>query len=156
MRNELSERLRICIAIEASIGEIYGAFAKMFPEATDLWGELKRDEENHASILAIGSRYASLGKLPDFVVPDSLAHMRETLALVDRVKAAIQSKNVSIGEALEMSLKLEQTLEEGYLPDVMRHETGSAIVARLQRLMTDTRSHILKIKDYMNRSDKGI
>jgi rubrerythrin len=156
MRNELSERLRICIAIEAGIGEIYDDFAKMFPGASDLWGELAREEENHASILAIGNRYANLGKLPAIVVPDSLTHMRDTLGFVDIVKATVQSRNVSIDEALEMSLKLEQTLEEGHLPDVMTHETDSEVVARLQRLLADTRSHIVKIKDYMKRSEWSI
>jgi rubrerythrin len=152
MLNELSDRLRICIAIEASIGEIYKEFAKMFPEARDLWGQLALEEENHASILAIESRYANRGKLPDFVVPESLSHMKETLGLVSSVKAAVQSKNVSINEALEMSLKLEQTLEEGHLPDVMTRETQSEIIARLQRLLTDTKSHITLIRDYMKRS----
>jgi rubrerythrin len=156
MRNELSDRLRICIAIEAGIGEIYSEFAKMFPGARDLWGELAREEENHAAILAIGSRYANLGKLPDIVVPDSLTHMRETLELIDKVRTTVQFKNISIDEALKMSLKLEQTLEEGHLPAVMTHETDSPVVARLQRLLADTRSHIVRIKDYMQRSEWSI
>ena len=153
MADELSERLKLCIAIEANIGEIYREFADMFPKARSLWGQLAREEENHASILAVGSRYANLGKLPDYVLPDSLAHMRETLGLVASVRAAAQAKSISINEALEMSLTLEETLEESHLPDMMTRETQSEVVSRLQRLLKDTRSHIVKIKDYMKRSD---
>ena len=154
MIDELPERLRICIAIEAGIGAIYEEFYNMFPDAGDLWGRLAIEEKNHASILAIGSRYANTGQLPDFVVPDSLTHMKNTLGLVGSVKAAAQSKNVSIKDALEMSLKLEQTLEEEHLPDVMIRETDSQIVVRLQRLLTDTKSHIVKIKDYMKMTER--
>lgn len=149
MKNDLPERLKICVAIEAAIAQIYRDFAKMFPQARDLWGELAQEEENHASILAIGSRYADLGKLPDFIVPKSLTHMRDTLGFVSSVEAAAKANNISISEALEMSLKIERSLEESYLLDVMTRETHSEIVARLQKLLSDTKSHILKIQNYM-------
>lgn len=155
MKNDLSERLRICIAIEMGMGEIYREFIRMFPQARDLWGELATAEEKHASILAIGSRYENIGKLPDFVVPDSLSHMKDTLGLIESMKATIRAGNVSISEALEMSLKLENTLEESYFLDVMTGETESETVARLQRLLTDTEAHIKKINDYMKRRGRA-
>jgi len=151
MQNDLSQRLKICIAIETGIGEIYREFSRIFPDGKDLWGELAHEEENHAAILAIGSRYANLGMLPDFIVPDSLSHMRETMGLVDSIKAVAQAGSLSMKEALEMSLKVEQTLEESYLLDVMTRETQSEIVERLRRLLADTESHITRIKDFMRR-----
>ncbi len=149
MKRDLPERIRVCIAIETGIADIYREFMVLFPQAMDLWGKLAMEEENHAAVLAIGSRYADLGKLPDYIVPESLPNMRNTLDLVTAVKRTLKSGGLSLKEALEISLRLEQTLEESYMIDVMTRETESEIVERLQRLMADTKSHITTIKEYM-------
>lgn len=154
MKDDLSERLKMCISIEVLIGEIYREFVQMFPGARNLWEELALEEENHALILAIGSRYEKLGKLPNFVVPDSLSRMKDTLELVESTREKIQNGNISITDALEMSLMLEQTLAESYLLDVMTSETGSEVVSRLQKLITDTKSHIVKVSEYMKKREE--
>lgn len=149
MKRDLPERIKVCIAIETGIADIYREFMVLFPQAGDLWGKLAMEEENHAAILAIGSRYADLGKLPDYIVPESLPNMRNTLDLVTAVKRTLKGGGLSLKEALDISLRLEQTLEESYMIDVMTRETESKIVERLQRLMADTKSHIITIKEYM-------
>jgi hypothetical protein len=110
------------------------------------------DEENHASILVIGSKYNEIGKLPDYIVPESLPHMKSTQELIHDTEQKIKSEQISLKTALDLALALEKTMEESYLPEIMNKETDSEVVQRLKRLLSETQAHISKVKDYMKRS----
>jgi hypothetical protein len=149
MNMNLHERLKACIAIELGVADIYRAFTEMLPEAKEFWYELAMEEENHASILVIGSKYNEIGKLPDYIVPDSLPNMKTTLELVRDIDAKIKSERPSLKTALDMALLLEKTMEESYMPEVLSKETDSEVASRLKKLLADTRKHKVKVAEYM-------
>jgi len=139
------------MAIELGVAGIYKTFSELLPGDKDLWYELAMEEENHASILVIGSKYNEIGELPDYMVPDSLPAMKETIKLVKETEKRALSEPPTLRAALDMSLKLEKTKEESYLPEILAKETDSEVVSRLKRLLTDTKQHIRKIMDYKKR-----
>jgi hypothetical protein len=151
MKNDLSERIKTCVAIESGIADIYHSFARLFPKAKTFWYELAMEEENHASVLLIGSRYVKLGILPNYIVPKSLHKMNSTLQLIDYTKKRIKSDDISMKEALDTAMKLELTMEESYLLEVLTRETNNEVIARLQKLLGDTKLHITKISEYMQK-----
>lgn len=151
MKTKLSERIKTCIAIESGIAEIYHSFSGLFPKAKSFWYELAMEEENHASVLLVGSKYVKSGKLPGYIVPRSLKKMKSTLQLIDDIKEKINSGNISMKEALDMAMKLELTMEESYVLEVLTRETKDEVIARLQKLVGETKVHVTKISEYMQR-----
>ncbi len=151
MKTELSERIKTCIAIESAIAEIYHSFAKLFPEEKNFWYELAMEEENHASVLLEGSRYVELGILPGYVVPKSLRKMKRTLQLIDDTRKEMESGHMSMKEALDAAMKLELTMEESYVLEVLTSETDDEVISRLQKLLSDTKLHITKVSEYIQK-----
>jgi bacterioferritin (cytochrome b1) len=154
MADPLSERLKACIAVESNVAEIYHTFRKMFPEARDFWHQLAMEEENHAAILAVGEGFHRVGKLPDYFVPDSLPLINQSLTFIKEVQRRIEEEDISLKEALELSLQLERTMEESYLYEIITKETDSKMISKLQKLAVDTGSHIKQIEDY--KAGKGL
>jgi hypothetical protein len=151
MDSDLPERLETWISIELGIAGIYHAFSRMFAEAEGFWADLARQEENHATILIVGKRYIQGGQLPQGMVPASLPHMKSTLQLIEAFRKEIAVGRVSPERAQQMGLALEETIEEGYLLEVMTGKTDSEIISRLQRLLLDTRSHVLRIRTFVEK-----
>jgi hypothetical protein len=154
MESELSTRILACIEVESTAAEIYHLFGKMFPEARQFWYDLAMEEENHASILAIGWGLSRVGRLPEHAVPESLPLIRKSLELAQEIKKKAEAGEVTLKEALEMSVELESAITEKYFSEVMTKETDSSAIEKLQRLVTDTESHIKKIRDFM--VEKGL
>lgn len=153
MKKDLHERLKACIGIELGVANIYRTFSEKLPEAKDLWYDLSLEEENHAAILVLGGKYNEMGVLPDNIVPSSMHGIKQTVDLVKETEKRAQSESLSLKAALDMSLKLEKTKEESYLPEILAKETDSEVISRLQQLLNDTKLHILRLSDY--RKQKG-
>jgi rubrerythrin len=114
---ELSERLDACIAVENTIAEIYVDFGNRFPVAMSFFRVLAKEEENHAAILAIGKEFDRVGKLPEDVVPESMPHIHGSLNLIKNVKERIKGREITLKDALEMSLSMEETKVESYVQE---------------------------------------
>jgi rubrerythrin len=152
--DDLFERLRICIAVEEKAAEIYREFASLFPDESGFWNELAKEEDNHAYILAVASGLDRVGRLPNYTVPPHLALIKETMEIAHDVEIKITSSKLSLKEAAESALTLEKSVCESYLRDIMTSDTDSETISKLQRLLTDTDSHVERLRRFM--ADKGL
>lgn len=153
MADELSRRIEGCIAAETGCAEVYRIFGSMLPETRDFWDELAREEDNHAAILAVGRGFQKTGKLSEEVVPVAfpMANIQGTIDLAKDIKAKARDRSISLKEALDMALSLEQTLCESYFEEVRTNKGNSRFAAALQTLLIHTRSHLEKIREFRSK-----
>jgi rubrerythrin len=152
MTGELSKKLVICIAIEATTAEIYRKLARMFRGTRDFWSGLEDSENKHVKILLAAGGYLLDGKMPDHLVPPSLPEIDETYLLVDAAKKRVEGKRLSLKEALEMSLRMENAVGERYLQELMKKEDGSVVISELRRICADEKLHSEMISDFLESS----
>lgn len=143
------ERIEGCIAVEMAFSEMYSAFAAMFPDAGALWRELALEEENHAIILIIGRGFHRAHHLPEQIAPLALPQIEKLLSDIRAVKKRIASGEMTLQQALELALALEDASAEGYLTDVLSKEDDSEIVSSLRKLLLDEKTHREKIAAFM-------
>lgn len=152
MIRTLSEKIKVCIAIETTTAEIYHLLSTEFPEAGAFWHDLALSEENHANILVAGAKYLMTGELPAYIVPDSQDQIDRTFKLVRDSKDEVNGDHLSLKEALSLALKIENSTAESYLQEVMRSETDSPVIAKLQKIRKDELTHIEKIENFTRTS----
>jgi hypothetical protein len=152
MITTLSEKVKVCIAIEAMTAELYHLLSARFPEAKVFWRELALSEENHANILVVGAGYLRTRELPEYIVPDSQELIDGTFRLVRETRDIIQNDQLSLNNALAMALQIENSTAEKYFQEVMFGAANSPVIAKLQKIRKDELTHIEKIKDFMNKA----
>lgn len=152
MVTSLSEKIKVCIAIEATTAEIYHSLSASLPKARGFWRDLALSEENHTNILVVGAGYLSKGELPDHIVPSSQELIDETFRLVRDVKKKIRNEQLSLSDALDLALKIEKSAAESYLQEIVLGQTDDPIIERLQQIRRDELTHIEKIKDFMKKA----
>ncbi|MEJ2695410.1 MAG: hypothetical protein P8013_02065 [Candidatus Sulfobium sp.] len=155
MTNVLAEKVKVCIAIEATTAEIYHLLSARFPGTKAFWRELALSEENHTNILVVGAGYLKTGELPECVVPASQELIDETFRLVRNAKSEIMEKQLSLADALTLVLKIENSIAENYFQEVMRSETDSPVIEKLQKIRKDELTHVEKIEEFMKRAGVG-
>jgi len=149
MHKEMSESLGVCIKIEAMTAEIYHAFNRLFPQVKDFWYDLALSEENHTNILLVAAGLHRARKLTEYIVSPSLSNIQETFTLVSDSRKRIGANNVSIKDAFEIALQIENSTGEDYFQQVMRQETDSEVILGLQKLLVSEQLHSVKIQDFM-------
>lgn len=149
MTSALSEKVRVCIAIESTTAEIYHQLAGKFTEARILWRDLALSEENHANLLIVGAGYLRTGELPESVVPNSQDLIDETFRLVRNAKEEITKDHASVEDIFSLALKIEKSTAESYFQQLMMSEADSPVIAKMQKLRMDELTHIEKIENFM-------
>jgi rubrerythrin len=154
MKGDLSERIEACIDVENAVAEIYNSFSNNLPAARSFFRELSKEEENHATVLAVAMGYHRMERLPEHVVPESLPEIYGTLDLARNIQDKVKSRDISLEEALEMSLSIEKSKAEAYLQETLIKERDERVISNLKKLLVDEKSHIEKITEF--RKNHGI
>jgi hypothetical protein len=147
---DISESLRVCIAVEATTGEIYHALSRLFPQVQSFWRDLALGEENHTQILLEAARLHRAGLLNEYIVPASLPQVYETFHLVRDSKKKVEAETLSLRNAFDMALEIETSTGESYFQEVIRQETDSEVISKLRNLLADEELHKNKIQNIMN------
>ena len=150
MQIDMSENLRVCIAVEATTAEIYHALSRLFPQIKSFWQGLAVSEENHTKILLEAVRLHRAGILNEYIVPASLPHVYKTFALVRDSKKAVEAETLSLRNAFELALAIENSTGESYFQEVISQETNSEVISKLRDLLIDEELHKDKIQKVMN------
>jgi hypothetical protein len=150
MAIDISESLRVCVAVEAVTAEIYHVLDRLFPQVKDLWHGLALSEENHTRILLEAARLHRAGLLNEYIVPPSLPHVYETFALVNDAKKKLEAETPSLKDAFELALEIENSTGESYFQEVISRETDSKVISKLRELLTDEELHKNKIQHAMD------
>jgi rubrerythrin len=150
VNQELSERIEACIVVELLAAEIYLMLADSFPAERGFFMDLCHEEQEHAEILTIGMGFQRVGEVPDYIVPESFLRIYESFTFVKDIKEKIENQKVSLKEALELTLQMEESVAEKHFQDVFSHaESNSYIINKLNTLQSDSKRHADKIKAFM-------
>ncbi len=152
MMGELTRRLVTCIAIEATTEEIYRRLGRTFRGARDFWSRLAEGEKNHVKILLAAGGHHLNGRMPGYLVPPSLSEIDETYRLVSEMKDRVEGGKLSLKEALDLSLQMENAVGERYLQEVLRKGDESAVMEELRLIYREERMHSETISDFMQKS----
>lgn len=154
MKADLSERLRLCIEVEETACEIYTILQDMFPQDRGFFHDMALEEENHASVLTVATGFNRVGKLPDRIVPRSMSPIYKSHDVAIDIRQKITKNDMSIKEALELALQMEESMVESYFYEVMHSKTEDKVMSVLQEMATYSESHTEKIKNFME--EKGL
>ena len=152
MIKTLSEKVKVCIAIEATTAETYHLLSSRFPEASAFWRDLALSEENHANILVVGAGYLRNDELPEFIVPDSQELIDNTFRLVRNAKDRVRQEDLSLADVLNLGLEIENSTAESYFQEIMLGETDNPIISRLQQIRKDELTHVKKMEDFIKKT----
>ncbi len=145
-----STKIEACIQIEISTAEIYHAFAKRFPGARQFWEAIAREEENHALVLIAARRYNAAGRMTGFFAPLSMDMIKETLDGVKGARKRLEDEGLTMRDALETALMLEESVVESYFKDAFSSEPDSEVISVLKKLLLDSKRHAEKITGLMD------
>ena len=145
----MTHKLDSCIKLEIAIGEAYLKLSKMFPEARELFDKLAIEEINHAEILTKSKELNIDGELSEEFVNKLCSMVTEPLVYVQTLKHKIEKKQLSLEEALNFSLKIEQHGAEYYLQATMLQEVTHKAISLLQQLYKANRYHADVIREFM-------
>ena len=135
--------------MENLANELYKVFAEKFPEERDFWLDIARDEQEHASIISmLGASIAEGGA--DFDENRFTAEeIKSSLESVKNSLAEAKSGDISMKDALAMSLELEeQILEHSYFEVFIPRTEG--IRDFIAGVISATKRHRDKIKQKIN------
>jgi len=113
------------------------------------WQGLALSEDNHTNILLEATRLHRTGILNEYIVPASLPHVYETFTLVRAAKKEVEAETLSLRNALEMALEIENSTGESYFQQVISRETDSQVILKLRELLIDEELHKNKIQKVM-------
>ncbi len=147
-------RMDGCIAVEIACAEIYRSLSERFPEAGGLWNVLSGEEKTHAVSLIMGKGGSPEDDVPDISEQHSMPFINEALELARTIKKRLSEGDITLEDALRLSLKLEESAVEGFFWDVFTGEKDPQAVARLKQLIEKKQSHGKKIILFME--ERGI
>jgi len=144
---KIPERIKGCIKVEEAAVFIYRDFMKMFPDEKKFWEGLYKDEKNHAFFLTGADYLKVLTRLPP-----SMPLVKKTLTFANNIIGQIKLNPVLLKDALEMALKLEESMVETYanelIADLKAYEDESFFLD-FEKIFMDEKAYISKIRDMM-------
>jgi rubrerythrin len=149
---ELSDRLNGCIAIEKAVASIYDTFMKLFPNEKDFWESLVKDEFEHSSFLKDAESLKVIDYLPSEAQPPLIPFIVKTLEYAQITHKRIMCNPVSLEEALNIALTLEQSMVETYTNELIADshaDNNKSYFRDVEKMIIGERGHISKIKNLM-------
>ncbi len=149
MKVKSDHRIDGCIAVEIACAEIYRSLSERFPEAGALWNELSGEEKDHAVSLIMAQGGSPEDDAPDITDHYAMPFIKEALELVRTIKKRLASGDITLEDALHLSLELEKSAVEGFFWDVFTGENDMQAVARMKHIIEKEQSHGRKIIGFM-------
>ncbi len=155
MNRTLEQLIDESIKLELNVADLYKIFLNTFPEDSELWSTLVREEEKHADLI---QSMKGTFLLPSQFPSDLLAPSMETLQETNKRLISIlkkYSKEPPLREsAFDIALDIERTSGEFNFQLASEKSPDSGIMKIFQALNKDCRNHTEKIITYMH--SKGI
>jgi rubrerythrin len=138
-----------CIQMEQTVASIYSMFMQLFPEEKMLWEDLLRDETDHALWLTDANYIESIDLLPSNDILPSMKQIEHSLKFADNKRTQIKINPVTMEEALNIALKLEETMVEAFANELKANLFSSDYSSLCEKLLIAEKLHIDKIEDMM-------
>lgn len=149
---QLEDRLRLCISLEDTCSDLYGALRERFKadrEACSLWETLSAQEKEHCAILLLVRVYERMKRLPQDPLGDAPPLVDDTLNQAEALKWRIERGGVPLEDALRMALALEKSTAESYFFEFMDRTADSEVLSPLWGMYEDEQTHVQKIQAFM-------
>ena len=138
-----------CIQMEQTVASIYSMFMQLFPEEKILWEDLLRDETDHALWLTDANFIGSIDLLPSNDILPSMKQIENSLRFADNKRMQIKLNPVTMEEALNIALKLEETMVETFANELKANLFASDYRSLSEKLLIAEKLHIDKIEGLM-------
>jgi hypothetical protein len=138
-----------CIHMEQIVASIYSMFMQFFPEEKIFWEDLFRDESDHALWLTDADYIESIDLLPSTDILPSIKQIENSLRFAENRMLQIKSNPVTMEEALNIALKLEETMVEAFANELKANLFASDYRSLSEKLLIAEKLHIDKIEDMM-------
>ena len=145
-----SNFLEMALHVETLAEKIYFELGELFPEAKSLFERLTCEESRHADIITINMGFLAVDALPPEFAIDMVPLIEDTLAIASIIEKKIEQKDITLAEALQLSIAMEETGAEAYFQKVLRGESTDNALNYVKRFYQDSMHHaelIRKFKD---------
>ncbi|MEW6003027.1 MAG: hypothetical protein AB1638_10330 [Nitrospirota bacterium] len=145
---EIYQLVNCCLFLEKAVASIYSDFMQLFPEEKDFWEALFKDEKRHVSFLIETADQGKFDEMQTKDLPLSMPLYDRTREFVKNINDHIKFDLLSLEDALKIALKLEETMFEIFINQLIANLSPADNEAFLQ-MFTEERTHIDKIRDMM-------
>jgi rubrerythrin len=145
---EIYQVINGCLVMEDTVASIYSYFVQLFPEEKAFWKDLYEDEKSHTSFLIEAADSGNFDKMQAADLGFSMPLLDRTQKFISNVMSRIKLNPVSLEDALNMALKIEETTVEAFTNELMVCLSPADKNAFLNLLMQE-KTHIAKIKNRM-------
>lgn len=155
MKQTLEQLIDGSIKLELNVAEVYKIFLNTFPEDSELWSMLVREEEKHADLIqSMRSSFLLPHQFPSDLLASSMEMLEKTnKGLISFLKK--YSKKPPLREsAFKVALDTERSAGEFHFQLASERLPDSGIMKIFQELNKDCTNHTKKIITYMH--SKGI
>ena len=149
---KLSNKIEGCIEVEEAAASIYNSFINLFPEEEEFWGDLLKDEFDHLNFLKNTDFLNTINKLPIKVESPSVPLIEKTLEFAHKTSEHIISNPISLKDALDITLKLEESIVESYTNTLiadLKALNNKTYFLDFEKLLSEERGHINKVRNMM-------
>ena len=148
---ELPKIIQGCFAMEQTVSIIYKYFMQLYPDDKNFWMDLYQGEIEHASWLSNASFTAMIDLLPSTEIIPTLELVNNSVKFAEEINKAIHTKPLSFEDALDIALKLEETMVETFTNELIANVLSVDYESLSDRIIMAEKEHIAKIEDMMMR-----
>ena len=145
---EIYQIVKGCLVVELAVASIYSGFIHLFPQKRHFWGDLYEDEKKHISFLIEANDSGRFNKMHTEDLGFSMPLLDRTQTFIANISNHIGTNPVSLEEALNMALQMEETKVEAFANELIANLSSADNEAFLQLLMEE-KTHIAKIRNLM-------
>ena len=158
--NKIREILETSFRVETLAEKIYLDLSALFPEARALFEKLACEEARHADIVAINIKLLEVDALPPEFSIDLAPLIRDTISIASVLEAKIGTRAITLSEALDLSIAMEETGVEAYLQQIMHAESEHDALNYVKKFCKDSEFHADLIREFkevldLNRTGPG-
>jgi hypothetical protein len=148
--DEVIHTVDALVQVEKTVGEFYGCCSEIFPDESDFWLKLARDEFLHSDVLA--KLHALIIRKPHRFMqgnPFPIGALRTFISQVHADREKLMTGALTMHDALVAAYHIERTIIEYKYLEVIKTEKPEYLEA-LSNLETATFKHREKIKKKMD------
>jgi hypothetical protein len=155
MKQTLEQLIDESIKLELNVAGVYRIFLNTFPEDSELWSKLIREEEKHADLIqSMRSSFLLPRQFPSDLLASPMRMLKKTNNRLVSILKKYNKVQPLRESAFKVALDIERSAGEFNFQLATEKLPDSGIMKIFQTLNKDCRNHTEKIHIYMN--NKGI
>lgn len=138
------------IKLEKTIGKLYSFFEKLFPEDSQFWNKLSKEEEKHAQILKEEHDIFLIQKLvPEGLTEPNWTKNLEQIGEIENFIENSEKESPSKNDAYEFALKIEKEAGELHFQRTAVTNKEGEDTNIFKMLVQEDKNHALRIEKFI-------